>query len=429
MVPVIASSGASFRGSFHYYCHDKRGRTTERVAWTHTVNMLTDCVAKAWKVMAYTAKHQDRLKQTSGQKATGAKLKKPVFAFSLSWAPDQRPDKDTMIAAALRALDALGLAEHQAYIVAHSDRAHPHVHIVANTVHPQTGLAAKLTYSKRRLSDFALGYERDGGKIYCSRRAENRQKRDRGEPTRYCDPVIAGAWTAATDAADFAARLEARGYQLAAGRKMIVIVDPYGKTINPVRHLNGVRAPAFTARMAFIGRTLPSPEQVLARRRAAEDARAAETAQRESAAKAALERLAARHAEERDELHRQFAREVAAKRDELALFYHLAEKRAALSRLVTEQKRGGFWRRLTRRMFGQDKRLQDDIERLEFSLNQARWRMGEALDGLKNRHALAAADLARRQRQERDNPAAAPTPDRQASLASAWPTRAPAVPA
>ena len=83
MVPVIAANGASFQGAFQYYFHDKDAKTRGRIAWTETLNMLTDCVDKAWKVMAYTAKSQARLKAASGQKMTGTKLKKPVFAYSL----------------------------------------------------------------------------------------------------------------------------------------------------------------------------------------------------------------------------------------------------------------------------------------------------------------------------------------------------------
>lgn len=242
MVPVIAASGASFFGAFQYYCHDKRSQTSERVDWTHTVNMLTDCVTKAWKVMAYTAKHQSALKDASGQKATGAKMKKPVFAFSLSWAPEQRPDKKDMLDAAKRSLDMLGLSEHQAIIVAHNDRPHRHVHVIANTIHPMTGLVAKLKHTKRQLSDFALQYEREGGKVYCQQREENLKQREAGQQTRYVDPVIAEAWHSSRTGQEFVAALEAKGYRLAQGRKRVVVMDAHGKAHNPTRHIQGVKA-------------------------------------------------------------------------------------------------------------------------------------------------------------------------------------------
>lgn len=263
MVPVIAASGASFFGAFQYYCHDKRSQSSERVDWTQTVNMLTDCVAKAWKVMAYTAKHQSALKLASGQKATGARMKKPVFAFSLSWAPEQRPDKKAMLDAARRSLDVLGLSGHQAIIVAHNDRAHRHVHVIANTVHPMTGIVAKLKHTKRQLSDFALDYEREGGKIFCQQREENQKQREAGKQTRYVDPVIAEAWKKSRTGQEFVAALEASGYHLAQGRKRLVVMDAHGKAHNPNRHIQGVKAAEVQKRLADLDMSrLPAAEPV-----------------------------------------------------------------------------------------------------------------------------------------------------------------------
>ena len=100
MIPRIAAGGGNFRGAFQYYLHDKDATTRSRVAWTHTENLLTRDPDKAWRVMAYTAKEHERLKEASGQKTTGRKLTKPVFAFSLSWHPEQKPDRDHMLATA-----------------------------------------------------------------------------------------------------------------------------------------------------------------------------------------------------------------------------------------------------------------------------------------------------------------------------------------
>jgi hypothetical protein len=158
VVPVIANRGSSFAGAFAYYFHDKKAWTTKRVAWTQALNLLTDCAEKAWRRMAYTAKHQEALKRSSGQRATGAKLKKPVFCYSLSWHPEQNPSKQSMIGAVMETLETLGLTEHQAIVTVHTDEPHPHVHIIVNTVHPLTGLVAKLKNTKRKLSKFALNY-------------------------------------------------------------------------------------------------------------------------------------------------------------------------------------------------------------------------------------------------------------------------------
>ena len=78
-------------------------------------------------------------------------------------------------------LEALGLEGHEALIVAHDDTRHPHVHVVANRVDPETGKAAKLGNSKLRLSRWAEGYEREQGRIRVERRVKNNERRRAGE--------------------------------------------------------------------------------------------------------------------------------------------------------------------------------------------------------------------------------------------------------
>jgi len=85
MNPRLCRNGLSFRGAWLYYMHDPKATTRERIEWAETYNTITDDVDLAWKVLAYTAKSQDRLKEASGQKRTGRKDVKPVMAYSLAW--------------------------------------------------------------------------------------------------------------------------------------------------------------------------------------------------------------------------------------------------------------------------------------------------------------------------------------------------------
>jgi hypothetical protein len=55
------------------------------------------------------------------------------------------------------------------------------VHVIVNRVHPETGLAAKTSQDRLKLSRWAEAYERAGGKIYCQERVLNNAKRDQGE--------------------------------------------------------------------------------------------------------------------------------------------------------------------------------------------------------------------------------------------------------
>ena len=247
MVPVIADRGASFAGAFAYYLHDKNAMTTERVAWTQCLNLMTECVEKAWKRMAYTAMNQKELKRASGQRTTGAKMHKPVFAYSLSWHPEQNPSQQSMMEAVMETLNTLGLSEHQAIVSAHRDEPHPHVHVIVNAVNPVTGLVAKLKNTKRKLSKFALNHERKEGKVYCPEREINNANYEMGKKTKHCDPVIAQAWQQSSNGATLMSALKAHGYQLAKGRR-IVVIDSHGNVINPARELN-IKSREFVSRI------------------------------------------------------------------------------------------------------------------------------------------------------------------------------------
>jgi hypothetical protein len=191
MVPAITAGGRSFRGAFLYHAHDKRRDgeavrlTADRVAWVETVNLPTGDPERAWKIMAHTALAQAELKAAAGTKATGRKLEKPVFAYSIAWHPGERPTKAQMMDAARSSLAAQGLEEHQAIILCHDDEPQAHVHIIVNRVHPATGKAAILSNSKLKLSQWAEAYERGRGKILCPQRVTNNARRSRGEFVRH----------------------------------------------------------------------------------------------------------------------------------------------------------------------------------------------------------------------------------------------------
>lgn len=192
MVPALTKGGSSFKGAAAYYLHDKpapgqgagreeRPTSSNRVAWTETVNLTTADPDRAWRMMATTAMAQAELKAAAGVKATGRKLTSPVFAYSLAWHPDERPDRTEQMDAARSSLKALGLEEHQAVIVAHNDEPHAHVHVIVNRVHPADGKAATLSNSQRAIQKWALAYERQQGKILCPKREENAKKREQGQ--------------------------------------------------------------------------------------------------------------------------------------------------------------------------------------------------------------------------------------------------------
>ena len=181
MIPRVGPGGASFQGAGLYYLHDKDALTSERVAFTHTLNTHTDSPDRSLKVMAWTAMHQSGLKQAAGVKATGRKLEKPVYTYSLAWAQDESPNRDEMVTAAQDSLKALGMEDQQAVLVAHSDTEHPHIHVILNRVHPENGKAASTSKDHLKLSKWAESYERGQGKIRVQARVNHNARREKGQ--------------------------------------------------------------------------------------------------------------------------------------------------------------------------------------------------------------------------------------------------------
>ena len=152
-----------------------------------TLNLSTQDVKWAWHEMTETYWAQDALKQASGHDTRGRKNTKPVLHYSLSWAPSENPSREEMQRAAISSLKALGLSEHEALIAAHTDKKHPHLHIIVNTVHPQTGLTADLKFTKLALSRWAQEYEQEHG-LHCEERVKNNEEREK-QKSRHLDPT------------------------------------------------------------------------------------------------------------------------------------------------------------------------------------------------------------------------------------------------
>ncbi|UXT85547.1 relaxase/mobilization nuclease domain-containing protein [Agrobacterium tumefaciens] len=212
MVPDVAGTGHSFKGALAYYLHDKRANdalpqlsSSERVAWTETRNLATDDMHTAQRVMIATAKQADELKARAGKKAGRKATSGPVYAYSLSWRPDEAATltRDEMVRAADASLKVLGAENRQAVIVCHTDRKHPHVHVVVNRVDPEDGRMLVACNDHRKLSDWANEYERERGRILTPRREEKRVQRernaDKAERRKYTEQKRAAAKEQAHD--------------------------------------------------------------------------------------------------------------------------------------------------------------------------------------------------------------------------------------
>ncbi len=242
MVPRTSRQGRSFSGAWKYYAHDKRTaqgqevRTRERVGFVHTENLGgIEGDRAAIGLMIDTARRSTRCKA-------------PVYAFSLAWHPEETPDQAHMIETGQAALKVLGMQDYQALMISHTDTAHPHLHIIVNRIHPETGKAINLYKDQEKLSAWALGYERRQGKVYCPARVFNAlarqvaQEQDgRPAPRRYVDNTLAECWTRSDSGKSFKTALEAKGWGLARGDRkeaVLMAVAPSGRAFAVLRELN-----------------------------------------------------------------------------------------------------------------------------------------------------------------------------------------------
>lgn len=246
MVPRTSRPGRSFTGAWNYYAHDKRTaqqqaqgqevRTRERVGFVQTENLggMEDDRA-AIGLMIDTARRSTRCKA-------------PVYAFSLAWHPEETPDQAHMIEAGQAALKVLGMQDHQALMIAHTGTAHPHLHIIVNRIHPETGKAINLYKDQEKLQAWALEYERRQGKVYCPAREFNalarkvaKEQDGRPPPRRYVDNTLAECWTRSDSGKSFRVALEAKGWGLARGDRkeaVLMAVAPSGRAFAVLRELN-----------------------------------------------------------------------------------------------------------------------------------------------------------------------------------------------
>jgi hypothetical protein len=171
IVRLIKGTGLS--GAVRYVMGQGYGRGNDwtlgedsRVAWVSGQGFGFDITTRddvdlARRVMEFDA---------GNQRSRTKRCHKDVMHISLSWHPDEQPTPEQMKAAAQEALAALGMEKARAVFVAHKDRAHTHLHIVASRINPDTGRAFADRNDWLKLDRWALAYELREGIIRCPRR-------------------------------------------------------------------------------------------------------------------------------------------------------------------------------------------------------------------------------------------------------------------
>jgi len=165
-----------------------------RVGWSMAMNVGDMAPEKAWAAMRNTAESADLLKEANGIRVGGRKCSKPVYHYSITWPSEDAPSDKLQKLAVKDSLKELALDDHEIVAVQHLDGDHPHVHVMVNLIHPETGMSAstaveqangkkasKLSYGRKKLRKWANRFEKKHGLKITEGSAKNEEKRQQGE--------------------------------------------------------------------------------------------------------------------------------------------------------------------------------------------------------------------------------------------------------
>ena len=162
---AASSSGQSFGALGAYLVGDE-----SRVGWAETRNMMEGMDGGDIDPDAVAAEMRDE--------AAASGVAKPVYHVAIAFDPDDHPTEAEVRAAADRTLRDLGLDDHQALVVRHTDQPHAHVHLMVNRIGPD-GKAWSTWRDRYRLRSSMEAQERELGVRWTGRNREL----ERGAPT------------------------------------------------------------------------------------------------------------------------------------------------------------------------------------------------------------------------------------------------------
>jgi len=175
-----------------------------------------------------------------------------------------------------KAEKALGLEGQPRAVVSHTFQGKEHLHVVWSRVNVETRKCAELSFSHRKLCGAAREIEIELGlqQIPPRARGVHRLKQHVRELQGYQDARSAqprlrlnagmeAAWHQSKDGHDFKARIEAAGYQLATGRRGVVVMDGAQEPHSISRCVRGIRAKEVREKLAEL-EGLPTVEELRA---------------------------------------------------------------------------------------------------------------------------------------------------------------------
>ncbi|MFV1589918.1 relaxase/mobilization nuclease domain-containing protein [Phaeobacter sp. JH20_39] len=168
--------GKGFKGLLQYLHYGRKGEENpHRVVWSEARNLPSTDPRVVAGIMRATT-----------ELSRGAK--RPVYHLPISWPPEEQPPKEVQMQVAEQLIADLGLSEHQHLIVAHDDGDCPHIHIVVNTVHPESGRVWNAWRDVYRIMESLERQEQELGLRIVDRPDLDEWRKGEKDPDRKKDP-------------------------------------------------------------------------------------------------------------------------------------------------------------------------------------------------------------------------------------------------
>ena len=177
-----------------------------------------------------------------------------------------------------KAEKALGLQGQPRAVVSHRYEGKEHLHVVWSRVDAEQRKCVELPFSHLKLCQAAREIEIDLGLQQTPERArgahrlrqhvkdiQNQQDARSATPREELNAAVSKAWNEAGSDVEFKAQIEAAGYQLARGRRGVVVMDQALETYSIARCVEGVKVKDVRARLDGL-QGLPSVEELRAAR-------------------------------------------------------------------------------------------------------------------------------------------------------------------
>lgn len=166
MLAQIEKPTNDFHALARYLVHGRQNPPhPDRVAWILARNLPSDDPQLAAHYMTATAELSRR-------------CTKACLHTIIAWRADERPSPAIMQEIAVRTLELAGLGDHQALVMGHGDKAHRHLHMMINRVHPETGRAWSMSHDWRRFDSIMRQLSDEYGFVYAPAHAFNPELTD-----------------------------------------------------------------------------------------------------------------------------------------------------------------------------------------------------------------------------------------------------------